>query len=203
MVALLLTGFDQSAVQPQKLPAKTLVGKVVAVADGDTLTVLDAERKQHKIRLEGIDSPEAKQAFGTKAKGGLAERVFGQQVKVLWDQSDRYGRKLGHVFLSSRWVNYELVRDGLAWHFTKYSSDPNLARAEIEARKERRGLWADPHPVAPWDFRHPPKTAASTDKHWLTTSSGVRHNASCEWFGRSKGRPCAPTEGRPCTICGG
>lgn len=202
-VALLLTGFGQTVVQPHKIPAKSLTGKVVAVADGDTLTVLGLGNQQHKIRLEGIDTPERKQAFGTKAKEALAEKVFGKVVTVRWDDTDRYGRTLGHVFLGSRWINFELVRDGWGWHYKQYSDDPTLAKAEVEARKDRRGLWADSHPIPPWEFRNPPKVDAGLGEHWLTTSSGVRHNPTCKWFKRSNGRLCGPDEGRPCKLCGG
>lgn len=110
---LLLCAADHPP-QPQEIFSKSLTGKVVAVADGDTLTVLDPDHQQHKIRLEGIDSPEKKQAFGRKAGENLSAKVFGKTVKVLWNDTDRYDRKLGHVFLGEWWINYELVREGWA-----------------------------------------------------------------------------------------
>ena len=96
--------------------ADNLVGKVVHVADGDTLTVLDDAKTQHKIRLAGIDAPESKQAFGQVSKHSLADQVAGQVVAVEWDKVDRYGRKVGKVILGSQDANLRQIQLGLAWH---------------------------------------------------------------------------------------
>ena len=112
------------------LHLRILDGKVIAVADGDTITVLDAMRQSHKVRLEGIDAPERKQGYGTRSKEALAEKVFRQQVQVRWSGRDRYDRILGHVYLGEHWINHELVAEGWAWHYKRYSSDPELAAAE-------------------------------------------------------------------------
>lgn len=137
----------------------TLTGRVVAVADGDTLTVLDADHQQHKIRLSGIDAPEKKQAFGAKSKEFLSHAVFGKNVEVEWTKLDRYQRKLGKVFATGD-VGLAQITQGLAWHYKKYEREQTAvdratyAQAEIAARSSRVGLWADNNPVAPWDFRH-------------------------------------------------
>lgn len=136
-----------------------LVGKVVKIADGDTLTLLDAEKVQHKVRLNGIDCPEKKQAFGTRAQQALAAHVFGKDVRVEWTTRARYKRILGDVYTGELWINRQLVLDGFAWHFKRYSKDKRLADAENEAREAKRGLWVDPEPVPPWEFRKR-KTAA-------------------------------------------
>ena len=135
------------------LHADELRGKVVGIADGDTITVLDADKVQHKIRLEGIDAPEKGQAFGTKSRQRMSEKVGEKEVVVRWSKHDRYGRTLGDIYLGDRHINREMVRDGLAWHYKQYSKSKELAEAEIEARNAKRRLWADKEPVPPWEYR--------------------------------------------------
>jgi len=129
-------------------------GTVVSVTDGDTLTLLDASRTEHKIRLQGIDAPERRQAYGVRAKEALARKVFQKQVQVDSQGQDRYGRTIGNVYLGDRWINRELVAEGWAWHYKQYSVSEDLAQAETNARNSRVGLWQDSHPVPPWEFRH-------------------------------------------------
>ena len=127
-------------------PTKTLTGKVVKIADGDTLTML-VGKTQIKVRLEGIDTPERAQPFGRKAGQALAKKVFGKVVQVDDLGKDRYGRTLGIVRLGKRNINLELVQEGWAWWYRKYAPKNNeLAKAETAARKAKRGLWADPKP---------------------------------------------------------
>ena len=133
--------------------ADEIRGKVVNVADGDTITVLDAEKVQHKIRLQGIDAPEKKQAFGTKSKELMTEKVAGHEVVVTWKEKDRYGRILGEIMLGKRHINLEMVQDGMAWHYVQYSKSKELTAAEEAARTAKKGLWADKEPVPPWEFR--------------------------------------------------
>jgi endonuclease YncB( thermonuclease family) len=134
-------------------PHYTLTGRVVAIADGDTLTVLDGQNGQHKIRLAGIDAPEKAQPFGTKARGALASKVFGQTVRVEVIDIDRYKREVGRIFLGDQFVNMEMVRDGFAWRYVTYDKPGEFAAAEADAREHRRGLWADRDPTPPWEFR--------------------------------------------------
>ncbi len=133
--------------------ADDLRGKVVSVADGDTITVLDSENVQHKIRLQGIDAPEKKQAFGTKSKEALSGKIADQEVVVTWKEKDRYGRILGEVMVGRRHINLEMVQDGMAWHYVQYSKSKELTAAETSARAAKRGLWADTEPMPPWEFR--------------------------------------------------
>lgn len=130
-----------------------LTGKVVAVADGDTLTLVDAHNVQQKVRLHGIDAPERRQPFGTKAGDRLAELTKGKAATVHVVGRDKYGRTLGRIEVEGQDVNRAMVAAGLAWHYTRYSDDAGLAAAERDARAARRGLWAEPEPVAPWDWR--------------------------------------------------
>lgn len=139
--------------------AQNLEGLVVAITDGDTLTVLDAQKVQHKIRLAGIDTPERRQPFGQRAKEVLSALVFQQQVQVITEKKDRYRREVGKVIKDGRDVNLAMVVNGLAWHYKKYASEQSAsdrllyASAEDEARSMRRGLWADPKAIPPWEWR--------------------------------------------------
>lgn len=133
--------------------ADEIRGKVVSIADGDTITVLDAEKVQHKIRLQGIDAPEKKQAFGTKSKELLTEKIAGHDVAIEWKAKDRYGRILGEVMLGRRHINLEMVQEGMAWHYVEYSKSKELSQAELASRRAGRGLWADQDPTPPWEFR--------------------------------------------------
>lgn len=128
-------------------------GRVVGVTDGDTIKVLHNGRAE-KIRLHGIDCPEKGQPFGTKAKQFTSEMVFGKTVTLHVTDRDRYGRTVADVILSDgRVLNRELVAAGLARWYRQYSRDASLGQLEAEARAAQQGLWADPHPIAPWCWR--------------------------------------------------
>lgn len=139
--------------------ADILIGKVVGVADGDTVTVLDDSRTQHKIRLSGIDTPERNQPSGRRAKEKLAGLVFGKTVVVEIDKVDRYGRNIGKVVIDGRDANLAMITAGLAWHYKKYQTEQSASdrrlysRAEDDARAGQLGLWREPEPIAPWDWR--------------------------------------------------
>ena len=140
--------------------AEELQGKVVAIADGDTITVLDATNAQHRIRLQGIDAPEREQAFGTVSREHLANLVFGKRVTVQYSKRDKYGRIVGKVMVEGQDVCLEQVKAGLAWHYKEYQNEQSpedrklYAEAEQEARRARKGLWQDNSPQAPWNYRH-------------------------------------------------
>lgn len=135
------------------LQAKTLTGKVVEIKDGDTFVVLSG-RNTEKIRLEGIDCPEKNQAWGERAKLFTSKQVFGRQVKVDYQTRDTYKRILGVVhYGNGKVLNRDLLKAGLAWHYKHYNNDPYLAKLETQARKQRKGLWADKKPIPPWEFR--------------------------------------------------
>lgn len=135
--------------------AEEFTGRVVGVTDGDTITVLHNGIGQ-KIRLNGIDCPEKRQAFGQRAKQFTSDLVFRREVMIVEHGRDKYGRTIGDVKLADgTFVNRELVRGGLAWWYRKYTpGDQDLERLESEARKAKRGLWIEPAPVPPWEFRH-------------------------------------------------
>lgn len=142
--------------------ADQLRGRVVRVADGDTITLLDADNRQHKIRLAGIDAPESYQAFGEKSRDNLASLVAGQDVAIDGDKLDRYRRRIGKVILNGRDINLVQIQAGFAWHYKKYAKEQSAvdraayAKAEEVAQAQRRGLWSVPFPTPPWDFRRIP-----------------------------------------------
>lgn len=139
--------------------SETLAGRVVGVLDGDTVTVLDTSRMQHRVRLAGIDAPEKNQGFGEVSKQNLARVVFGRFVMVEYDKRDRYDRIVGKVLVDGRDACLRQIQDGLAWHFKRYEKEQSAAdrityaAAEEQARIARRGLWREPQPVPPWEFR--------------------------------------------------
>ena len=234
-------------------------GRVVRISDGDTLTILSPATgtgttgvppvasaratgtgttgvspvAQHKIRLYGIDAPEKSQAFGAASKHHLSSLVFGKDVRVKYKSRDKYGRILGTVYVDGKDVNLEMIRAGLAWHYKRFDSTPAYAAAESEARQNRRGLWSDPNPIPPEQFRHASggarpiatarrveyragsalpvssRTAAPVNDtwpdtgFWLSTNSNKRHNRKCENYRKTRGYPCSSSDGTPCGKCGG
>ena len=126
----------------------------VSVLDGDTLEVLHNVRAE-RIRLNGIDCPEKRQAFGQRAKQAASALVFGKEVTLRTYGKDKYGRTIADVLLSDGTnVNHELVKDGWCWWYRKYApGNKTLEDLEAEARESQKGLWADPQPVPPWEWR--------------------------------------------------
>jgi endonuclease YncB( thermonuclease family) len=132
--------------------ADTFEGKVVRVADGDTLTVL-VNHNQIKVRLVEIDAPERKQAFGSRSRQSLSDLCGSKTATVEWTEKDRYGRVLGRVTCAGVDANAEQVRRGMAWVFDRYVKDRTLYALQGEAKAARRGLWAEKSPVPPWEWR--------------------------------------------------
>jgi len=136
-----------------------LQGRVVSVADGDTITILDASNTQHKIRLQGIDAPEKAQAFGEKSKQALHALVHSKTVEVSFTKNDKYGRIVGKVFLGTQDICHEQIKTGLAWHYAKYQNEQPpedreaYSASERSAKSQKLGLWSDDQPVPPWDYR--------------------------------------------------
>ena len=134
--------------------ADTLVGRVVSIAEGDTLTILDESKVQHKIRLAAIDAPEKSQAFGNKSKQALSDLCFDKQASIEVVDTDRYGRTVGEVTCAGTNANEAMVRSGMAWVYRKYAKAyPGLYKLEDEAKAAKRGLWAESNPVPPWEWR--------------------------------------------------
>ena len=141
-----------------------LTGKVVGVADGDTLTVLTPEKREVKVRLDQIDAPERGPAHGTRSRQSLNRMVRDRQVQVEVSGRDRYGRTVGTVRTGGTNVNAAMVQQGDAWAYRDYLRDPNLLRLEQNARSAKRGLWAQPagQITSPWEYRSDQRTARPT-----------------------------------------
>lgn len=133
-------------------------GKVVGISDGDTITIIDTSNSRYRIRLDRIDAPERRQPFGEKSKQYLSSLIFGKQVKIEYQKKDRYGRILGVVFCDAQEINLVMVQHGMAWHYSYYDKTELYAVAEREARRKKIGLWGDPNPVNPYDFRKRKRT---------------------------------------------
>jgi endonuclease YncB( thermonuclease family) len=152
--------------------ADSFVGMVIGVSDGDTITVLDSGKQQHKIRLAGIDAPEKGQAFGERAKQHLSLLLYRHDVFIDWNKRDKYRRIVGQVWVAptdtqcadqncpqTLDVSLAQLSAGLAWHYKKYENEQlpidrsRYAEAEGKAHSMRLGLWADQNPLPPWEWR--------------------------------------------------
>jgi endonuclease YncB( thermonuclease family) len=211
--------------------AQTFTGKVVGVSDGDTLTVLTEGNKPVKVRIFGIDAPESSQPFGTKSKQFASDMAFGKSVTVEKTGEDRYGRTLGVVRVGDKSVGLESVRSGLAWWYRQYApSSMKIKAAEAEARLAKRGIWSEPNPTAPWEYRRggksarrgasssgysaprrrtsPPAVVSAASRTVYTTATGSKYHADgCRYLSRSQYRTTlkqAQAEGYDaCSVCGG
>jgi len=150
---LLLFYLNTSFIEPRPAPGEVSMSRVVRIVDGDTYDIL-INGIQTRIRMDGIDAPERGQPYYQVSKEYLGRLCEGQTVRLQVKSRDRFGRTVAKSWISgNRELGAEMIRAGMAWHFTKYSDDAGLARLESEARRARKGLWADPRPVAPWDYR--------------------------------------------------
>ncbi len=193
--------------------SEKLEGKVTGVLDGDSLEVL-VDKKPVMVRLHAIDAPEWDQPRGKDAKQALSKLAFGKLAVVKVEGLDNNDRTLGRVEVEGIELNAEMLKQGWAWHFKRFDQDKKLAKLESEARKAKRGLWADKQPIPPWEFRDQKKADAAKagspnpgpggGDFWLNISSNVRHNKNCEHYRKSiNGRACTQDEGKPCGLCGG
>lgn len=149
--------------------AETIEGRVVGVSDGDTITVLDRDQRQVKIRLSGIDAPEKAQPYGQRSKQNLSGLVFNKEVRVEWHKRDKYKRTLGKVWVQppdcnecakTLDANLAQLTAGMAWWYRQYAKEQPIedqnrySQAEADAQTRGIGLWADPNPMPPWVWRH-------------------------------------------------
>jgi len=149
--------------------------KVIRITDGDTIVVLDSNQLEHRVRLAGIDAPERSQAFGDRARKNLSSLVAGKEVQIAWSKEDKYGRFVALVLVPRPVAcdppicrdgyvdaNLSQVAAGFAWHYKEYEREQtaqqrrDYSEAEQAAKGTEVGLWADPNPTPPWDFRHGP-----------------------------------------------
>lgn len=155
LVALSLAGL----VAATQAGTQQIQGRIVGVHDGDTITLLDADNRQHKIRLDGIDAPELGQPFGRASKHYLAALVANREAVAECGKADRYGRQVCRVLVGGADAGLAQIRAGMAWYFRRYAGELTPERrqqhadAEAQAQAERRGLWTGAEPVAPWEWR--------------------------------------------------
>ena len=137
-------------------------GKVIAIADGDTVTILHNET-QIRVRIDAIDAPEKGMPYSKVAKNYLSDLCFGKFVTIKTVKTDHYGRTVARIILpNGNDVSTEMIRSGYAWHYKKYSTDPVLAKLELQARAKKIGLWKDKDAMAPWEVRKMHRKGIST-----------------------------------------
>jgi micrococcal nuclease len=199
--------------------ADTITGKVVHVEDGDTITILN-NQTEHKIRFADIDAPETAkrgkpgQPFGQASKKYLNELCAGKTVTVEFDpQNISYDRKIGTVYLNKHSINQHMIEVGLAWHYRQYSNSKLLLDLETKARTSKTGLWEDPDPIAPWEFRRHLKNNTTPTKItntgnntevWITKSGKKYHKESCKYakYAQKTTQTTAITHQlTPCGVC--
>lgn len=139
--------------RPALYPDTTMAGKVVGITDGDTFRLFLADSSVIKIRIAGIDCPERKQPFSTRARQFTSDAIFSKHVQVAVHNKDRYGRYIADVFYDRKNLGEALLENGMAWHYVRYSSDEKLQLLEDRARAGKVGLWVDVNAVPPWDWR--------------------------------------------------
>lgn len=139
----------------------TPTGRVVGITDGDTITALIPRNAQYRIRLAGIDAPEHNQAFGARSKQNLSRLVYGKNVTLDCGKAESYGRLICKVTLhDGKDACLAQIKAGLAWNYKQFQNEQTpqdrkvYAAAEDAAREAHIGLWSQPHPTPPWDFRH-------------------------------------------------
>jgi micrococcal nuclease len=143
--------FSANNFVPQK--ELSLNGKVIKIVDGDTFDVLTDAQTTIRIRMNGIDCPERKQDYYQVCKDALSEYIFGKKVQLITHGKDKYTRTIADVFYKKENINLTMIKNGFAWHYKKYSSDPAMTKAERKARAAKIGLWQMNNAIAPWNFR--------------------------------------------------
>lgn len=133
---------------------QVISGLIVRISDGDTVVLLDEEKTQHRVRLDGVDCPEKKQAYGNKATQFVRDKIGNKNVSVYYDKKDQYGRILGVVVTEEEEnINELLLANGLAWHYKYYNKNPVYANLEQEAKDKQLNIWSEKNPIEPYLFR--------------------------------------------------
>lgn len=136
------------------VPEQEIDGRIIEVYDGDTATLLTQNNKKYKVRFYGIDAPEAAQNFGMVSRDNLRKKILGQDVTLKVVSQDRYGRVVCKVMFRGRYINREMVSEGMAWYYADYAKNEyELSLAQEEARSSAAGLWKNSDPQPPWEWR--------------------------------------------------
>lgn len=166
--------------------AETFNAKVIAVLDGDTVLVARSGHRPFKVRLAEVDAPELAQPYGAQSRQFLSDQVGRREVRVEVVATDKYGRRVAQLGRDGRSINQELVRSGLAWEYSRFHRNRSYLDLQREARQARRGLWAQSHPQAPWEWRkahpqgHTGKPAANTGGYVCGRKRLCVQMASCD-----------------------
>lgn len=186
-----------------------VTGVVIYVSDGDTITVLDDTRTQHKIRLAGIDAPEMGQPFGQRAKQYMSDLVYSKEVYLEGDKQDRYGRTIAKVWVTpascpkcSKTLDagMAMLTVGLAWHYKHYQKEQTeedraqYSFAEYKAKAKRAGLWADPDPTPPWDWRKAKRNQLTEKRRGASSLMPPLYSTSLTLCFSMDRQPAAPCE---------
>ena len=132
---------------------------VVGISDGDSIVVVDKNKKRERVRLATIDAPENGQAFGKPSKQSLSQMIYKKYVQLEIQDRDRYGRIVAQVYIGDLNANVEQLKRGFAWLYVAHARDQSPDDRELyertaqAARDARRGLWKDENPTPPWDYR--------------------------------------------------
>jgi endonuclease YncB( thermonuclease family) len=135
-------------------------GRITGIVDGDTINMRILGKQQIQVHIAFLDAPEKGQAFGQRAKQAMSELVFGKDVKLRPHTIDRYGRLVARVLIDSQDMGLELLKQGLCWVYEKYVTEASpeiqtgYRATQVAAQSGRLGLWQDPDPVPPWDWRN-------------------------------------------------
>jgi endonuclease YncB( thermonuclease family) len=153
--------------------------KVVGVTDGDTLTCLTDEKRQVKVRLAQIDAPESSQPFGQRAKQALSDHVFGKRVLLKTETTDRYGRVVAKIISEGRDVNLQMIESGMAWVYKEYARDKAYFAAHAAAERSQIGLWSDPSPINPSEWRRGSTRQVATGNAGKSVEENSSKKFSC------------------------
>ncbi len=137
----------------------TISGKVIKISDGDTFHMLLSDKTTIKIRLHGIDCPERSQPFYQQARNYLSDLIYNKNIQIIVPYKDQYKRHVAFAFFNGISVNEKMLENGFAWHFKRHDKQIEWENLEKKARKEKKGIWSDPNPVAPWKYRNNKKVA--------------------------------------------
>lgn len=169
-----------------------LIGRVVAITDGDTFTLLNAENQQVRIRIAEIDTPERGQPFGSKATGALSALIFNKEVRVVVQTIDRYGRTVGRPYVGNVDISREMVRLGAAWVYRDYVTDQSLFAVEDDARANNRGIWglSESERMPPWEWRRRGTQQAAPSGCAIKGNIGsggdrIYHVSESPWYSRT------------------
>jgi endonuclease YncB( thermonuclease family) len=177
MIKIAVSKIILSSIICLSLNANSTFGKIVGVSDGDTLTLLDSSKTQHKIRLAQIDAPEKSQDFGSVSKKNLSDICFGKSAVANIETIDKYGRLVAVVFCDGIEANLEQTKSGNAWVYTQYAKDKKYFEAQISAKESKLGLWIQDNPTPPWEYRKNTKLYAKNDKK--VNKKEIGNNKEC------------------------